>query len=262
MLADCSRVAEPSEEATKRGRGKPVKPPVTDTTTPPSVDTTTPPPPDTTQPPPSTEVSMWSPVPTKQSGDGSCVAQAVGYAARTIDWYYKTGEQKPFLPEFLYNLAKFSTCEAGTSIQRALDVVINRGICTWQSLPYSGTNGCDSSIITEANKQEALNYKISGYTKFSHTDTARVKEMVRSNKAVVFSFFADNTFINARAGFIWKVSTGNSLAHACAVIGYDDSKNAFKIINSFGTEWGDGGYGWIDYRLFYSIVGNYVYVIN
>ena len=35
--------------------------------------------------------------------------------------------------------------------------------------------------------------------------------------------------------------------HAVVIVGYDDQRSAFKIANSWGTEWGIGGYGWIDY---------------
>jgi hypothetical protein len=38
------------------------------------------------------------------------------------------------------------------------------------------------------------------------------------------------------------------------VIGYSDSKNAFKVLNSWGRTWGDQGYGWIDYVSFRNLV--------
>lgn len=31
------------------------------------------------------------------------------------------------------------------------------------------------------------------------------------------------------------------------IVGYEDRRSAFKIVNSWGTRWGIGGYGWIDY---------------
>ena len=34
------------------------------------------------------------------------------------------------------------------------------------------------------------------------------------------------------------------------LVGYDDSQNAFKLINSWGTEWGEEGYAWVDYDYF------------
>ena len=32
-----------------------------------------------------------------------------------------------------------------------------------------------------------------------------------------------------------------------SIIGYDDVKKAFKVMNSWGTSWCEAGYGWIDY---------------
>ena len=38
--------------------------------------------------------------------------------------------------------------------------------------------------------------------------------------------------------------------HLILVIGYDDTKQAWLIKNSWGTGWGDGGFGWISYGEF------------
>lgn len=34
------------------------------------------------------------------------------------------------------------------------------------------------------------------------------------------------------------------------IVGYDDSKNALRIVNSWGTYWGDDGFLWLSYDLF------------
>jgi hypothetical protein len=39
--------------------------------------------------------------------------------------------------------------------------------------------------------------------------------------------------------------TGN---HAMVIVGYDDSRRAYKVLNSWGTTWGTDGYGWINYN--------------
>ena len=38
-----------------------------------------------------------------------------------------------------------------------------------------------------------------------------------------------------------------SINHSILLVGWDDSKGAWKIKNSWGTGWGYGGYGWIKY---------------
>jgi hypothetical protein len=44
-------------------------------------------------------------------------------------------------------------------------------------------------------------------------------------------------------------SESNEGGHAVTIVGYDDNKygGAFKIINSWGINWGDGGYFWLPY---------------
>jgi hypothetical protein len=43
---------------------------------------------------------------------------------------------------------------------------------------------------------------------------------------------------------------GQGTGHAICVVGYDDAKRAFRVINSWGTLWGDMGYAWVDYDQF------------
>ncbi len=56
--------------------------------------------------------------------------------------------------------------------------------------------------------------------------------MITTNHPVMINVTADNSFINAGAGFIWKAYSGSgALPHAVIICGYDDAKNAYKIIN-------------------------------
>ncbi len=47
----------------------------------------------------------------------------------------------------------------------------------------------------------------------------------------------------------------NSNWHAMAVVGYDEGRQAFRVVNSWGTHWGDAGYAWIDFATFGLLVG-------
>jgi aminopeptidase C len=38
--------------------------------------------------------------------------------------------------------------------------------------------------------------------------------------------------------------------HALVVIGYDDNKQAFQLMNSWGKEWGQDGFIWLKYKEF------------
>ena len=129
-------------------------------------------------------------------------------------------------------------------------------------MPYSDANGC-SLLPNDAQKDEASGYKITGYSKIINSDIAAIKAMIDIDHPIICAILADNSFQNATAGFIWKTFSGSgNLPHCVTICGYDDSKHAYKVINSWGTIWGDGGFSWIDYDFFPTKAGTYVYVIN
>ena len=45
-----------------------------------------------------------------------------------------------------------------------------------------------------------------------------------------------------------------SATHSICLIGYDDVNKRFKFINSWGTSWGVGGYGFISYDLLWILI--------
>src|SRR5438105_638672 len=100
-----------------------------------------------------------------QGAEGACAVFATTYAARSAEEFYKTNattysySTNIFSPEFVYDQTKVLDCGSGTGITTALDFLMSTGVCTWQSMPYSYTNGC-SQIPTSSQFTEALNYKI------------------------------------------------------------------------------------------------------
>ncbi len=59
---------------------------------------------------------------------------------------------------------------------------------------------------------------------------------------------SDNLF--AYTGGVYNENVANDSAgggHAVTIVGWDDGKAAWLIKNSWGTDWGMGGYGWIGY---------------
>ena len=58
-----------------------------------------------------------------------------------------------------------------------------------------------------------------------------------------------------------EIDTNDEFSHSMVLVGYDDSKKAFNIMNSWGTEWRNNGYCWIEYDLF-SRITNEIWVIR
>jgi hypothetical protein len=86
-------------------------------------------------------------------------------------------------------------------------------------------------------------------------DIKEVKNQVNAGYPVVIGTAVDQGFQagkrNGGSDYVWKSSQGNGIGgHAMLVVGFDDSKNAFKIMNSWGTNWGNDGFCWLDYTYF------------
>jgi hypothetical protein len=235
----------------RKGRGKPVKDTVV----------VTPPPPDSTpvvvdtiptvDPVPVLPASYEIPMPTplNQGSEGSCVSFSVVYA-REREQYNKTGYWTYLSQEYLFDQTTTDhTGCSGSGIITALNFLQTNGVCTATSMPYSWYNGC-SLVPTWEQTTEAAQYRISSFTQIVASDMTGIKTALLQNHSLVIQVCPDQAFCDAAAGFIWK-SLGQILGyHSLVICGYDDSKHAYKIINSWGTNWGDAGYGWIDYDLF------------
>jgi len=203
-----------------------------------------------------------------QGGEASCAAFATVYAARSVEQFYKTNASSYsyatniLSPEFVYDQTKVGDCSSGTGVTTALEFMKSTGVCTWQSMPYSSTNGC-SVISTSSQLAEAGNYKITSYSWLYASDQTTIKTMLLNKHVIIATIAPDQSFYDATAGFIWSAySGGKQAAHSLVVCGYDDAKHAYKVMNSWGTSWGDAGYSWIDYDFFPYTGGGICYVIT
>jgi C1A family cysteine protease len=84
-----------------------------------------------------------------------------------------------------------------------------------------------------------------------------IKTYLAAGIPSIFGFTVYNSIDNARDGVIPFPKRGEKAigGHAIAAVGYDDTMKApgvsssgcILIRNSWGKEWGDGGYGWLPY---------------
>lgn len=91
-------------------------------------------------------------------------------------------------------------------------------------------------------------YRLSGYYRCNTAD--EIKQALVNGLPVVFGAGVWSNFLSFR-GDVYK-SIGGSPAggHCMLVVGYSNAKNAFLVKNSWGTEFGNRGYVWIEYGIF------------
>lgn len=82
------------------------------------------------------------------------------------------------------------------------------------------------------------------------TPTDDIKRAIFTYGCVGAAIAADNAFMNISAGQVFDHTTSTGIDHDIILVGWDDSKGskgAWKLRNSWGADWCDGGYCWIGY---------------
>lgn len=193
------------------------------------------------------------PPPGNQGDQGSCVAWSVGYAARTyyLKHYYSqdvSNRENALSPAFIYNTLKQpgSACDNGLSLTGALNLLQKSGGVPLSVLPYD-PHDCLTLPSAKELAQYSDRFRIRGYRKVKDEDD--VKGEVYRDNPVIFAIDAGPVFDHYRSGVIDSTEdAGPRGAHAMVIVGYDDEKQAFHFVNSWGTQWGEKGFGWLSYR--------------
>ncbi|HBS86051.1 MAG: hypothetical protein A2W91_08170 [Bacteroidetes bacterium GWF2_38_335] len=199
---------------------------------------------------------------------GTCVAWSVGYNLRTylegIDQGYSSTQlastSNQFSPKDLFwaisTADKGEDCN-GTGFEVAMDVLVSRGVAKLSDVPYTSMGDCSSSPDASWTSA-AADYKIESYRKVDHTSIAELKDYLADGRAMSIGAKLGDNFMEWNSDDVISSDTylnpGMMHAyHAMVLCGYDDNvgpNGAFKVINSWGTSWGDNGYIWVDYNFF------------
>lgn len=197
---------------------------------------------------------------------GTCVGWATAYNVKTaingIDNNYSTSDltnaSNQFSPKDLFfaidDSKKGADCN-GTNFNDALDVLQARGVATMATVPYTNLGSCAQSQVQNSWTAEAANNKIKNYRKIDPTVNS-IREQIANNIPVIIGAKLSDNFVQWNSEEVMTSNTtydrvGIHAYHALAIAGYDDSKGpngAFKVINSWSSNWGSAGHIWIDYN--------------
>jgi hypothetical protein len=227
-------------------------------------------------------LEQYCPTPGDQGNHGTCVAFANGYGIATL-LYAKAHnitdksiiDKYIFSPAFLYELIKDPTdgdCQMGSDPIQAILMLIDTGNALIKTVPYY----CGVSISHQA-LIEAERYKISDASILFAPDEYKkpASEMIDMTKKALLEgtpvsggFHLPESFFSIKSD-VWTSDPSEvdkdwkHNGHAMAVIGFDDNKagGAFRILNSWGTDWADHGFVWMRYDDYarYCIMGLQVF---
>lgn len=219
-------------------------------------------------------LEKFCPTPGDQGQHGTCVAFANGYGVATILYAINHNitdrdqiNQYAFSPTYLYEQIKHpedGNCQKGSDPVKAIITMIEGGDALLKTVPYQ----CGIPLQEHARK-EAANYKLKDaailfagkgllegdtYMKDAEAMIDITKKAILEGTPVSTGFYLPESFFKVKSD-TWYTVPEDSLsdwkhaAHAMVVVGYDDLKagGAFRVMNSWGTGWGDGGFIWIRY---------------
>lgn len=191
-----------------------------------------------------------------QEDTGSCVgwATAEGVVRYHMVKARKLGKSERLSPRFVWMASKetdeFTTLPesfiegAGTSLKAAMDIARKRGVVTDKMLPFHIATkmytGDENAFYAEAAQR-----KISAYFNLQRNLT-KWRSWLASHGPIMAGVSVDATWDNATAtrGKLDKFQPGTIRGgHAISVVGYR-TDGRFIIRNSWGTGWGDKGFGY------------------
>lgn len=209
-----------------------------------------------------------------QGKEGSCTAFAVAYACQS--YYFNTrylknyalGEKGLFSPRFLHNNTKTGDCKsASVTYTDAFEFMENSGVSTWANMPYISGDNCDNKgTIEQIERASYFKLETQPWEAYRIQDTIKnyFKYLLYEKKSpIMIGVDIDTGFMkkgNRNQFFIWKNSLGGKKeGHAMVIVGWDDNVKgthigAWKVMNSWGPNWGDNGYAWIAYNYLPNVI--------
>ncbi|MES1205010.1 MAG: C1 family peptidase [Pseudomonadota bacterium] len=186
-----------------------------------------------------------------QGGIGSCVAQAVMQAVRASQ--VKHGAVNPPLGSRLWTyylsraISGETDLDAGTFIRQAFAAIVKFGFPPESAFPYSDQN--ESFKLApgpEVYRQAFDQRQPTEYYRIFEEGPDRVltvKRALAQGHLVVFGTSVSNRFCGddlGRGPVMPPAGEPIAGGHAMTLVGYDG--DAFDVVNSWGTGWGDGGF--------------------
>ncbi|OWY23603.1 hypothetical protein C7N43_03665 [Sphingobacteriales bacterium UPWRP_1] len=210
----------------------------------------------------SASLKQYCPNVGNQGEIGSCVGWASAYAATTIlnaikyGWTDKSTITSYALSAlFVYNQIKIGTCDDGSRIPDAAHFLKENGSCLNNSFTSSDCYTLPpDNLFAEAGQYKIKDYSILFTTEETNANERiyKIKQSIADKIPVIIGMTVSEDFMDLKQGTdTWNYNPDNFIyagGHAMCIIGYDDSRGAFEVMNSWDTNWANNGFVWIKYN--------------
>lgn len=203
------------------------------------------------------DLSQFAPSVGNQGEIGSCVGWSTSNAitisnAMKYGWTKAEIDSNALSALYIYNNIKLFTCEYGASLYDAGRWLAANGDCSRKAFD-TDINNCDKKEDDKCKNPKR--FIIKEFLPLFYTDADEKERILRTKKSLVDSIpvvagvDVKRNFFKPQGEF-WDpemMDTTFAGGHAMCVVGFSDAKKAFKVLNSWGPDWGEDGYIWIKY---------------
>lgn len=211
------------------------------------------------------DLSDEFPKPGWQGQQASCVAWATTYAGSSYFHGERIGRrpQQPaelMSPGFLYASLRpaGASCNKPLLLKDALVFLRDRGAVSYADFA-TDVDRCDAGLPAGL-AAKARDFRLRGFRRImtrpapgfpAALNIDDIKGELYQERPVVFIMSAPQSFMDLNDARTYQYLQPSAVnRHAMAIVGYDDRRQAFRVINSWGEDWGDKGYAWVGYDTF------------
>lgn len=139
--------------------------------------------------------------------------------------------------------------DSGAQIRDGIKVIVSEGVCPESEWPYD--IGQFTARPPESVYRDAKRDRVVSYLRLRQS-LLQLRACVSAGFPFVFGFSVFSSMETndvERTGMIPIPQPRDSLVggHAVVCVGYDDNRQLFVVRNSWGTSWGEAGYGYVPY---------------
>lgn len=184
-----------------------------------------------------------------QGPAGTCVACATAYYDKTFQkgmehrWPLATPEHQ-FSPLYIYSQRTKQPADEGMTIREAMKIIQDQGVCSLACMPYDVRR--INVPPTPEQRKAAEPFKARSYARIA--SIGEMEAYLMTN-CFIAGVMVHEQFMDAPGGVIEMPTPGTEFlgGHAICIVGFDRRRRMFKFANSWGSQWGDHGYGHIGF---------------
>lgn len=202
------------------------------------------------------DLSRFCPVVSDQCDQQSCVGITLCNTL-TIRWAVHCDNTdslwiatRRFSPAYIYNQIKEGEdCRSGAYLHKGLLLLKTQGVCLLKTFPYN-CNDCNRRPNTKQ-RAEAKRYTIRSYERVfplkadSSTIINNILYALDYENPIIIGLMITPNFQGVRDGKDrWEPfpAGGGTEGHALVAVGYDEDAGTITLFNSYGSDWGKGGF--------------------